>query len=98
MPNARYDSAHHQQLNLGYGFSFNDLYDRDGLVPIAATFQDFIGAGDAALRAVLEAARLADGVFASKKEESALLIVLAPHLEDFLAHLFGIETQTDFGY
>ena len=92
MPNARYDSAHHQQLNLGYGFSFNDLYDRDGLVRIDAAFLDFLGDGDAALRAQLEAARLpATGL--SGKAQSELLIALAPHLEDFLARLFGIETQ-----
>ena len=78
---------------LRHGFSLDDLYNRDGLIRLDAQFLDFIGVSDAALRASLEAARAAHGVFASKKEESALLIALAPHLEDFLAHLFGIEAQ-----
>src|SRR3989338_8290885 len=92
MPNARYDSAHHQQLNLGYGFSFNDLYDRDGLVRLDAAFLDFLEDGDTALHAQLEAARLPAAGLAGKAQ-SELLIALAPHLEDFLARLFGIETQ-----
>ena len=92
MPNARYDSSHHQHLSLGFGFSFNDLYDRDGLVRLDAAFLDFLGDGDTALRAQLEAARLPAAGLAGKAQ-SELLIALAPHLEDFLARLFGIETQ-----
>ncbi len=92
MPNDRYDSAHHQHLSLGFGFSFNDLYDRDGLVRLDAAFLDFLGDGDTALRAQLEAARLPAAGLAGKAQ-SELLIALAPHLEDFLARLFGIETQ-----
>lgn len=34
MLTARYDSAHHHKLDLGFGFSFNDLYDRGGLVSL----------------------------------------------------------------
>jgi NADPH-dependent glutamate synthase beta subunit-like oxidoreductase/NAD(P)H-flavin reductase len=93
MPTTSTDSNGHQNLKLRHGFALHDLYNRDGLIRLDATFLDFLGVSDAALRALLEAARLADGVFASKKEESALLIALAPHLEDFLAHLFGIEAQ-----
>ncbi|MEO8331769.1 MAG: FAD-dependent oxidoreductase, partial [Gallionella sp.] len=92
MLNAQYDSTLHQSLSLGFGFSFSELYDREGLVRIDAAFLDFLGAGDAALRDQLVAARLsADEI--SDKAESELLISLAPHLEDFLARLFGIETQ-----
>ena len=57
-----------------------------------AAFLDFLGEGDAALRALLAAARLSINT-PSGKEQSELLIALAPHLEDFLARLFGIETQ-----
>ncbi|MFZ5524994.1 MAG: FAD-dependent oxidoreductase [Pseudomonadota bacterium] len=92
MLTAQYDFAHHRNLNLGYGFSFNDLYDRDGLIRLDAAFLDFLGESDAALRAQLEAARLAP-VALPVKSQSELLIALAPHLEDFLARLFGIETQ-----
>lgn len=82
----------HQNLSLGYGFSFDDLYQRDGLIRLDAAFLDFLGEGDAGLRAQLETARVPSSTL-SDKEQSTLLIALAPHLEDFLAHLFGIETQ-----
>ena len=88
-----YPVSSQQELTLRHGFSLADLYERDGLIRIDAQFLEFIGVSDAALRSSLEAARQADSTFASKKEESALLIALAPHLEDFLAHLFGIEAQ-----
>ena len=92
MLTAQYDSAQLRNLKLGYGFSFNDLYARDGLIRLDAAFLDFLGASDAALRALLEAARLSDTDL-SAKAQAELLIALAPHLEDFLARLFGIETQ-----
>jgi NADPH-dependent glutamate synthase beta subunit-like oxidoreductase/NAD(P)H-flavin reductase len=92
MQTAQYNAAHHQSLAMGFGFSFNDLYDRDGLIRLDAVFLDFLGEGDAALRVLLEAARLSVNT-PSGKEQSELLIALAPHLEDFLARLFGIETQ-----
>ncbi len=88
----QYDSAHHRNLNLRDGFSFGDLYERDGLLRLDAAFLDFLGAGDASLRAQLEAARLSPTDL-SGKAQSELLIALAPHLEDFIARLFGIETQ-----
>jgi len=92
MQTAQYDTAHHQNLSLGYGFSFNDFYERDGLSRLDAAFLDFLGEGDAALRAQLEAARQSPNELPGKSQ-SELLIALAPHLEDFLARLFGIEKQ-----
>ena len=86
------NAAHHQSPSMGFGVSFNDLYDRDGLIRLDATFLDFLGEGDAVLRTQLEAARMPASPL-HDKEQSALLIALAPHLEDFLARLFGIETQ-----
>jgi len=84
--------VHHQNLNLAYGFSFNDLYEREGLIRIDAAFREFLGEGNQGLRAQLEATRL-NASEMSNKVQSELLIALAPHLEDFLAILFGIETQ-----
>jgi NADPH-dependent glutamate synthase beta subunit-like oxidoreductase/NAD(P)H-flavin reductase len=92
MQTAPYQSAHHQNLSLGYGFSFSDLYDRDGLVRLDVAFLDFLGEGDAGLRSQLEAARQSPDDIPGKAQ-SELLIALAPHLEDFLARLFGIESQ-----
>ncbi|MFZ2540269.1 MAG: FAD-dependent oxidoreductase [Gallionella sp.] len=93
MTSKKYYSDSNRDISLEYGFSLNALYDRDGLIRLDATFLDFLGEGDSVLRAQLEAARLSPDGFVNKKEESALLIALAPHLEDFLAKLFGIETQ-----
>jgi NADPH-dependent glutamate synthase beta subunit-like oxidoreductase/NAD(P)H-flavin reductase len=77
-------------LRLHFGISFEDLYARDGLVRLDAAFLQFVAQADAGLRARLEAARAAPP---TGKDESELLIALAPHLEDFLARLFGIEAQ-----
>ena len=77
-------------LRLRFDLSFEDLYCRDGLVRLDAVFLQFLAEADAALRARLVAAR---GAPPAAKEESALLIALAPHLEDFIARLFGIEAE-----
>jgi len=76
-------------LKLAYGLSFAELYERDGLVRLDAAFLDHLGAAESALRPQLEAARATDTL--DPKAESALIIEIAPHLDDFLAKLFGIE-------
>ncbi|HSD60258.1 MAG TPA: FAD-dependent oxidoreductase, partial [Burkholderiales bacterium] len=78
--------------NLHFGLSFIDLYRREGLVRLDTAFLGFIAEADAALRARLEAAR-ADPASLAPGDESALLVALAPHLDDFLARLFGIEAE-----
>ena len=55
-------------------------------------FVAHLQAADAALAARLAAAR-ANPDALDRKDESELLIALGPHLEDFLAALFGIETE-----
>ncbi len=78
---------------LGFGFSFADLAARDGLVRLDGIFLEQLAAGDAALHARLLAARAApDAVIA--KEESDLVVALGPHLDGFVARLFGIEAET----
>jgi len=79
-------------LNLGFGQSFAGLYDRESLRALDATFLAFLAEADAALQARLLAAREAPGQLAPK-EESELLVALAPHLDDFIARLFGIEAE-----
>jgi NADPH-dependent glutamate synthase beta subunit-like oxidoreductase/NAD(P)H-flavin reductase len=83
---------HDTGLNLAHGLGFNDLYQREGLIRIDAEFLDFLGGSDPELRRQLEAARNTVGKFPGKAE-AELLIALAPHLDDFLASLFGIEAQ-----
>jgi NADPH-dependent glutamate synthase beta subunit-like oxidoreductase len=77
-------------MKLAFDLRFEDLYEREGLLRVDAAFLGFLGEGDAALRDRLVAARSAPP---AGKAESDLLIALAPHLEDFLARLFGIEAE-----
>lgn len=76
-------------LRLAFGMAFEDLYRRDGLVRLDAAFLTFLKDADSALRDRLTAARAAPDAFASK-DESELVIDLAPHLESFIAELFGV--------
>jgi NADPH-dependent glutamate synthase beta subunit-like oxidoreductase/NAD(P)H-flavin reductase len=66
------------------------LYERDGLLRVDAAFLDFLGEADAALRERLMSSRTKPP---AGKEESDLLVALAPHVEDFIVRLFGIEAE-----
>ncbi len=80
------------ELSLKYGLAFRDLYDRDGLVRLDREFVADLAAGDTALHERLMAARAApEGV--ERKDESDLIVDLAPHVEDFVGGLFGIEGE-----
>ena len=76
-------------LRLEFGLSFDDLYATAGLGRVDAAFCAQLALADAPLAARLAAAR-ADPDTLGRREESELLIALAPHVEDFLARLFGI--------
>jgi len=79
-------------MTLGFGITFADLYDREGLQRVDTAFLNFLREANDGLYARLLAAR---GNFAQLKprEESDLLVELAPHAEDFVARLFGIEVE-----
>ncbi len=79
-------------LRLAHGLAFADLYSVDGLRRIDALFVGHLAHSDGALAARLAAAR-ADPSSLAAKAESELLIAVAPHVEDFIAHLFGIEAE-----
>ncbi len=79
-------------LKLAHGLSFEDLYDRDGLVRLDGIFLDALGAADADLRVQLESGRAGPESLAPL-DESELIIAVAPHLERFLAELFGIGAE-----
>jgi NADPH-dependent glutamate synthase beta subunit-like oxidoreductase/NAD(P)H-flavin reductase len=74
-------------MQLNFGLAFEDLYERNGLLRLDSAFLSFL---EKDLREKIEKARL---TLPPKKEESELLIALAPHVEDFLAKLFGIEAE-----
>ena len=79
-------------LTLAHGLAFADLYSDDGARRIDTLFGGHLREADAALADRLAAARAAPATLAAR-DESALLICLAPHVEDFLARLFGIEAE-----
>ena len=74
-------------MNLGFNITFEDLYERDGLMRVDQAFLGFLDSG---MRHRLMGARK---TLPAKKQEAELLVALAPHVEDFLAKLFGIEAE-----
>ena len=80
-------------VTLGFGFGFADLATREGLVRLDRIFLERLAAEDAALHARLLAARAAPDSVAVL-DESELVVALAPHLDAFVAILFGIEAET----
>jgi NADPH-dependent glutamate synthase beta subunit-like oxidoreductase/NAD(P)H-flavin reductase len=80
------------ELRLAHDLVFEDLYRRDGLLRLDRLFLDRLKQSEPALAQRLQAARAApDGL--APKAQSELLIELAPHLEDFVAELFGIQAE-----
>ncbi|HYZ40627.1 MAG TPA: pyridine nucleotide-disulfide oxidoreductase, partial [Stellaceae bacterium] len=79
-------------LVLQYGFSFTDLCDREGLIRLDRAFVAHLAETDVGLHDRLMAARR-DPNALERLEESTLLVDLAPHLEDFIGELFGIEGE-----
>ncbi|HEY0421059.1 MAG TPA: pyridine nucleotide-disulfide oxidoreductase, partial [Acetobacteraceae bacterium] len=80
------------ELFLGFGLAFSDLHEPAGLGRLDALFLEQLGLGDPGLADRLRDARAAPDAL-EKKDESALLIALAPHLEDFIGTLFGISAE-----
>ncbi len=77
-------------LDLAFGLRFPDLYTQEGAARLDAAFMTRLAEADTPLHARLVAARAAPESVAGK-DESTLLIDLAPHVEDFVAALFRIE-------
>src|SRR5689334_2417528 len=80
-------------VTLDFGFSFAELGEREGLVRLDHVFLDHVAAEYGALHARLMVARAAPESI-STADESALVVALAPHLDAFVAALFGIEPET----
>ncbi|MEO8557508.1 MAG: FAD-dependent oxidoreductase [Rhodospirillales bacterium] len=80
------------ELVLKHGLTFADLYDRAGLVRLDVAFVAKLRDNDVELHNRLMTAR-SNPAALEKKDESALLIAVAPHLEDFLADLFGVTAE-----
>jgi NADPH-dependent glutamate synthase beta subunit-like oxidoreductase/NAD(P)H-flavin reductase len=78
---------------LGFGFSFAELAAREGLVRLDQVFLDRLARDDVSLHGRLLTARAAPDALAGL-DESELLVALAPHLDAFVAALFGIEAES----
>ena len=81
-------------LQLKFGLDFNDLYRREGLESLDALFLEYVGTASEDLRRQLSAVREKPQEF-TVKQKSELIIALAPHLENFVADLFGITVELD---
>jgi NADPH-dependent glutamate synthase beta subunit-like oxidoreductase/NAD(P)H-flavin reductase len=80
-------------LALGYGLSFDDLHDREGLARLDAAFVAWLKDANVDAHARLMAAR-AEPDKLPAKDESNLLIEVARPLEDFIGALFGVSDET----
>ncbi|HUL97644.1 MAG TPA: FAD-dependent oxidoreductase [Usitatibacter sp.] len=78
-------------LHLAFGLSFEDLYASSGLERVDAAFMRELEGADAALQGRFAQAR--KELSLPVKDEAELLIAVAPHLDRFVAKLFGIEEE-----
>jgi NADPH-dependent glutamate synthase beta subunit-like oxidoreductase/NAD(P)H-flavin reductase len=85
-------STSSDQCALRFGLQFEDLYRREGLLHVDAAFLDQLLTSDPGVHAQLLDAR-ANPQTRTAKEQSELVIALAPHVEDFLGDLFGITNE-----
>ncbi|HEX9672873.1 MAG TPA: FAD-dependent oxidoreductase [Burkholderiales bacterium] len=76
----------------GFDCTFDELYTREGLVKLDRRFLTGLRESDATLHDRLVHAR-GNPAGLAPKQESELLLALAPHLERFVARLFGIEPE-----
>ena len=77
------------ELNLAFGFTFEDLYDDSALARVDAAFLQHVGGVAPDLQASLVAAREAPDALEAKAEAD-LLLELAPFVDAFTGELFGI--------
>jgi NADPH-dependent glutamate synthase beta subunit-like oxidoreductase/NAD(P)H-flavin reductase len=76
----------------GFALQLDDLATRDGLVRLDRRFVGALRDADADLHVRLLAARAAPDALEAKAE-SELIVALGPHVESFVAELFGITDQ-----
>jgi NADPH-dependent glutamate synthase beta subunit-like oxidoreductase/NAD(P)H-flavin reductase len=79
-------------LRLAFGLPFEALYDDARLADVDAHFRARLAAADADLATRLDTARAAPAAL-DGQAHSALLIALAPHVDDFVGELFGIGAE-----
>jgi NADPH-dependent glutamate synthase beta subunit-like oxidoreductase/NAD(P)H-flavin reductase len=77
-------------VTLDFGIQFSQLYTRTGLRALDQCFQDDLAAAAPDLLHQLRQGRHQPEALTAL-QESALLVALGPHVESFLARLFGIQ-------
>ncbi len=82
------------ECQLAFGLQFEDLYARGGLLRLDAAFLNQLFTSHPALHVQLLDARVNFGT-RTAKEQSELVIALAPHVEDFVGELFGIGKEVE---
>ncbi len=80
------------KLQLAHGFTFNDLYQTDGLIRIDGVFMAELEKADGELFARINSARKNPDALDAKLEAD-LLLELSPHVDGFIATLFNIEDE-----
>ncbi len=81
-----------QPLTLSFGLGFDDLFTHEGLAKLDRIFLGRLGDASPELHAQLLSARLDQPALAAKAS-SELIVELAPHVEDFVGSLFGIDSE-----
>ena len=79
-------------MQIGFDFSFEDLYDRAGLAKLDAKFIRELSSSDVAIHNRLVSAR-ANPESLSDKDHSQLIIDSAPFVEGFIGKLFFISKE-----
>jgi NADPH-dependent glutamate synthase beta subunit-like oxidoreductase/NAD(P)H-flavin reductase len=87
--NTTFEKRDGDSLQLPFGLTFDDLYRHEGLVKLDGEFLRTLAEAAPELRGRLDQARQ-NPLPAHTKESSALIIELAPYLEDFIGEVFGI--------
>ena len=80
-------------LTLAHGLSFCDLYENDGLSRIDTAFIKHLKGAEGEIGRRLLDARSNPSAL-DEKATSDLILAMAPHIDDFLGHLFAIEAET----
>jgi len=83
-------TKHESNLCLGFDLAFTELYEGEGLRKIDAAFLERLAEASPDLHSRLLLGRQ-DPAALGAKQVSDLIVETAPYLEDFVAHLFGIE-------
>ena len=81
-------------ISLSFDLKFEDLYERSGLEKVDLAFVRWLENAEPDLAKSLGAARQTPDSL-DAKATSRLILALAPHVDDFLACLFGIESEAN---